>query len=81
MTLTDIKTIRFYPCTGFGSAGRGAVFDLADGSSFHGGYGATDEEAILESLVYADWTFDAAFDAVGDVNRLIRTGAIRVVRD
>lgn len=55
--------ISFTPCTGFGDEGRAATLFDATGEVIGTGYGATDDEAVVEALMDAGMTFDAAFDA------------------
>lgn len=59
-----IKAIDFYPCSGFGSQGRSAALYIEGGVLLGIGYGATDEEAVLEALEAAGVAY--AFDMVGE---------------
>ena len=74
--LPTTYSIEFGGCTGFGSKGRTAtIYDTKTGESvMSGGCGETDLEAVLETLVGYDYTFDQAFDICSDVLR----GAARV---
>lgn len=70
-------SICFSACEGFGSKGRAAtIYDIETGDTvMAGGCGETDLEAVLETLIGYDYTFDQAFDACSDVLR----GATRVL--
>jgi hypothetical protein len=60
--LAVLDRVQFAPCDGFGDEGRSATLLDAAGECIGGGYGATDDEAVLEALVDAGLSFDAAFD-------------------
>jgi hypothetical protein len=64
--MKQVTNIDFTPCTGFGAAGRSANLIDAKGNSIGVGYGATDEEAVLEALVASGLSFDQSFDLVSE---------------
>lgn len=60
-----IKTITYTPCDFFGIVGVCATLNsTVDGPC---GYGETEDEALVEALMDSGLSFDAAFDAYGDV--------------
>jgi hypothetical protein len=64
-------TIKFSGCTGFGAVGRMCTIYSKEGSVLMcGGCGATDAEAVLETLTSdGGYTYDQAFDMVYDIIR------------
>ena len=64
--MEKVRLIEFVPCAGFGSLGRSANLLNPKGLSLGIGYGANDEEAVLEALVASGLSFDQAFDLVGE---------------
>jgi hypothetical protein len=64
--MQTVKFIEFTPCTGFGAVGRSANLLDGFGGSIGIGYGATDNEAVLEALMASGLSYDHAFDLVGE---------------
>jgi hypothetical protein len=62
--MKQVKSIEFIPCTGFGSFGRSATLRDSDDAQIGIGYGATDEESVLEALIDLGASFDQAFNLV-----------------
>ena len=65
--LHSVVSVDFIPCDGFGDGGRTATLRDGSGDCIAFGHGADDREAVLEALLDAGLSWNAAFDSHGDV--------------
>lgn len=72
MNLASVVSIDFIPCDGFGAGGRTASLRNRSGECIAFGHGADDREAVLEALIDAGFSFDAAFDSHGEMLKRTR---------